>query len=386
MGKRLVEGYPVTVPGSGSAKYELKNTGGAYSCSCPAWRNQSKDIHFRTCKHLRRYVGDTAEELRINGQEVPDALFENPFDAVELAPLPKSSYVYAATPPAKDLHPVVPDTMVFGLLGKTPPKETNDKPFMLALQTPWDGVQDLKGWMMSEKRDGVRTWWDGIGRFWSRLGNEQHAPDSLKKGLPPYPLDGEFYLGRGLFHDCNGIVKRHNWGEDGKQIKLHVFDCPDEMESPFMRRFVQAAMAVAQAANPAIILEPHYEIENNAQVKALLEAMVKEQAEGLMARRRNSKYVPGRSNDLIKIIARLRTEARVTGYNAGKDSFKGMVGSFKCVLQNGKTFNCGTGLSHKDRKDPPKVGSIITVEFKTYTKDGTPREPSFVGVRYDVKW
>jgi hypothetical protein len=31
--------------GSGSKPYILKNTGGVYSCSCPAWRNQSIDRH-----------------------------------------------------------------------------------------------------------------------------------------------------------------------------------------------------------------------------------------------------------------------------------------------------------------------------------------------------
>ena len=37
----------------GSQPYVLKNTGGVYSCTCPAWRNQSVAIERRTCKHLR---------------------------------------------------------------------------------------------------------------------------------------------------------------------------------------------------------------------------------------------------------------------------------------------------------------------------------------------
>ena len=45
----------------------LKNTGGVYSCSCPAWRNQSSAIEKRTCKHLRRLRGDAAEEVRTGG-------------------------------------------------------------------------------------------------------------------------------------------------------------------------------------------------------------------------------------------------------------------------------------------------------------------------------
>jgi len=53
------------VQGSGSSVYTLKNTGGVYSCTCPAWRNQSAGIESRTCKHLRKLRGDAAEELRL---------------------------------------------------------------------------------------------------------------------------------------------------------------------------------------------------------------------------------------------------------------------------------------------------------------------------------
>ncbi len=51
--------------GSGAKPYELKNTGGVYSCSCPAWRNQSVAIESRTCKHLRKLRGDDAEKERV---------------------------------------------------------------------------------------------------------------------------------------------------------------------------------------------------------------------------------------------------------------------------------------------------------------------------------
>jgi DNA ligase-1 len=40
------------------------------------------------------------------------------------------------------------------------------------------------------------------------------------------------------------------------------------------------------------------------------------------------------------------------------------------VLQ---TFNVGTGLSDKQRKNPPKIGSIITYRFQELTRDGVPR-------------
>src|ERR1700752_310849 len=63
----LQDGESTEMQGSGAKPYVPKNTGGVYSCSCPAWRNQSIAIEKRTCKHLRKLRGDAAEEARIGG-------------------------------------------------------------------------------------------------------------------------------------------------------------------------------------------------------------------------------------------------------------------------------------------------------------------------------
>src|ERR1700759_3397335 len=63
----LADGESTEMKGSGAKPYVLKNTGGVYSCSCPAWRNQSIAIEKRTCKHLRKLRGDVAEEARVGG-------------------------------------------------------------------------------------------------------------------------------------------------------------------------------------------------------------------------------------------------------------------------------------------------------------------------------
>ena len=48
----LADGESIEMQGSGAKPYVLKNSGGVYSCSCPAWRNQSNAIELRTCKDL----------------------------------------------------------------------------------------------------------------------------------------------------------------------------------------------------------------------------------------------------------------------------------------------------------------------------------------------
>ena len=67
----LNDGESVEMQGSGSRPYVLKNTGGVYSCTCPAWRNQSIGIERRTCKHLRKLRGDAAEQARVGASRAP---------------------------------------------------------------------------------------------------------------------------------------------------------------------------------------------------------------------------------------------------------------------------------------------------------------------------
>jgi hypothetical protein len=66
----LRDGDSVEMKGSATKPYSLKNVGGVYSCTCPAWRNQSIGIERRTCKHLRTYRGEQAEIERI-GSALP---------------------------------------------------------------------------------------------------------------------------------------------------------------------------------------------------------------------------------------------------------------------------------------------------------------------------
>src|SRR3954449_7805425 len=67
----LADGQSTTMQGSGAKPYELKNTGGVYSCSCPAWRNQSLAIEKRTCKHLKKLRGEAAEIARVGSSAPP---------------------------------------------------------------------------------------------------------------------------------------------------------------------------------------------------------------------------------------------------------------------------------------------------------------------------
>src|SRR5689334_20614222 len=170
----LSDGETVEMKGSGARPYVLKNVGGVYSCTCPAWRNQSVAIERRTCKHLKSLRGDAAEQARVGGAAAPAG---------------------SATTPTAEAEPA----------STTPASE--GPPLLLAHS--WENDVDLTGWWMSEKLDGVRAYWNGTA-FISRLGNAYHAPDWFAAGLPPTPFDGELWGGRKKFQRTVSVVRRQD--------------------------------------------------------------------------------------------------------------------------------------------------------------------------------
>ena len=57
---------------------------------------------------------------------------------------------------------------------------------------------DPAGWLMSEKLDGVRCYWNGT-TMYTRNGNPFYAPDEFKKKLPKMALYGELWTNRDDF-------------------------------------------------------------------------------------------------------------------------------------------------------------------------------------------
>ena len=67
---------------------------------------------------------------------------------------------------------------------------------------------DPKGWLMSEKLDGVRCYWSGE-KMYSRNGNLFYPPKWFTDGLPKdMALDGELFTKRSDFQNTISIVKK----------------------------------------------------------------------------------------------------------------------------------------------------------------------------------
>lgn len=334
----IADGQTVEMQGSGSKPYLLRNVGGVYSCSCPAWRNQSTPIERRTCKHLRKYRGEAEEEARLG------------------AALPQK--------------PTKPDG-----------EEEKDK-LPLLLAESWTDATDPTGWWVSEKLDGLRAYWDGK-QFLSRLNNIFHAPDWFTAGLPVTPLDGELWIGRGQFQRTSGLVRRQDKADTWKELKYVVFDAP-KADGPFEERMGWLGEAVPQWGNEYLTLHPQAVCEGLEQLVGELDRVIGLGGEGLMLRKPGSKYEFSRSSTLLKVKRFNDAEAVVVGHEAGKGRHKGRLGAVVAELPGGKRFNIGTGFSDKQRENPPPVGSVVTFKYQELTEAGVPRFPVFVGVRIDA--
>jgi DNA ligase-1 len=312
--------------------------GGVYSCTCPAWRNQSLHPDRRTCKHLRKLRGDAAEEARIGG----------------------------AVPVRK---------------AKTADGEEGEGPPVL-LAERWDSETDVTGWWMSEKLDGVRAYWDGT-QFISRLGNIYQAPAWFIAGLPKTPLDGELWMARKAFQRTVGIVKRQDGAALWKDIRYVVFDAPAH-GGVFEERLMFFHDFIVQEKPPYAVAHPHETCQGLDHLRAELARVEQLGGEGLMMRQPKSLYVAGRSTTLLKVKTFLDDEARVVNHLPGAGRHKGRLGALEVELPNGTRFAVGTGFSDAERESPPPIGSIITFRYQELSDAGVPRFPSYVGVREDV--
>ncbi|KAK6346318.1 hypothetical protein TWF730_010645 [Orbilia blumenaviensis] len=269
--------------------------------------------------------------------------------------------------------------------GEAPQAPNSKMRPQLLLAEKWDlekGI-DPAGWWMSEKLDGVRAYWNGS-TFLSREGNKFYAPDWFTKKFPKdITLDGELTCGRGKFIDTVSIVKTINAGDRWKfSVEYHVFDVPSIGNKKFEERQEYLKKMLAERRIKWVRYVEQTEVEDKDHVLDELEKITEQGGEGLMLREPGSVYVQKRSKTCLKVKTFHDAEAKVIGHEEGKGRNLGRCGALKCEMMDGsgKKFKVGTGLDDNMRKNPPKVGAVITYRYFELTKDGVPRFPSFLRV------
>lgn len=315
-------------------------------------------------------------------------------------------------------------------------------------------------WCNSEKHDRFKTPPIATG-LWSRYGQPIQAPDWWLNQLPTdLLLDGELWMGNGLFQETVSIVqtKSNDNGSDWEKVKFKVIDSPSVWSFLQTRTIseINIKLKILDSAtswywsqnytepkfpNPTAFNDVYKDLypyipppshgifhlhpqtilpDNEAEARDYAERYAKqvvmEGGEGAVIRYRWSYWNPVRSYDLLKVKPSSDMEGTVVGYYFGERTEKGskllgMMGSLIVRLDNGKEFSlsgftdaeralsgtdpstsgsdaCNVAISNPGAKAPYWIqaeqfprGTRITFTYRTFSRDGIPREARYLRKR-----
>lgn len=249
---------------------------------------------------------------------------------------------------------------------------------MLAREAPAD--IDPRGFLVSEKFDGVRALWDGR-RLRFRSGALVSAPAWFTARLPAEPLDGELWLDRGRFETLSGLVRRAQPVDaEWRAVRYQLFDLPGGA-GPFTDRARRLQALVRQLDWSALAAVEQAALPDTRALQRRLDDVLRSGGEGLMLHRAAAPWQAGRSDDLLKLKPLADAEATVIGHLPGRGKHLGRLGALRVRTDDGIELLLGTGFSDIQRAKPPAIGSVVTFSYRGRTAGGVPRFAAFLRER-----
>ncbi|HVV71452.1 MAG TPA: non-homologous end-joining DNA ligase, partial [Verrucomicrobiae bacterium] len=314
----------------------------------------------------------------------------------------------------------------------TPQLDWVRAPVQPMLACPSDAPRDSKHWLYEVKWDGIRALIsldEGEIRIRGRNGidltrqfPELLSADSAFRATSAL-FDGEIVCldsaGKPVFSDVISRMQQRSAGAVDRLRARHpavcyLFDClyldgRAIVNEPLSRRREWLADTLKEAS--AYRLSDTFE-----DGVSLLEAVRQHGLEGVMAKRKDSSYLPGKRRDSwLKIKPRRTTECLIVGYTAGQGDRAGSFGALhlaqpedgelRYVGKVGSGFDEGsleavfailkdltTSISSVKHR-PTAPGSVwvepklvCEVAFASFTGSGILREPVFVRLRPDLSY
>jgi bifunctional non-homologous end joining protein LigD len=302
-----------------------------------------------------------------------------------------------------------------------PDKRVDYKPMLATLSGE---VPRGEGWLHEVKWDGYRAivrLAGGEATLTSRNGNDLTARfPTVAKGVeqavktPDCVLDGEVCA---LDEHGRASFSAMQQGKAGTPLVLYVFDVLEVEGEPLidlpLTKRRKRLEALLDKRNRTVRFSESFD-----DGEALYSAAQEQELEGIVSKKAESRYLPGRrSRDWLKVKTHGRQEFVVAGYTKGQGSRASGFGSLVLGVWEGDELryvgNVGTGFTGAEvdrllkklkplaRRDPPfrevpkmpkvRKGDVVwvepnlvaEVEFVEWTHDGHLRAPSYQGLRED---
>ncbi len=253
-----------------------------------------------------------------------------------------------------------------------------NKPDLFLLKT-YDNSKEVVGWVMSEKLDGIRGFWDGQ-ELLTRGGKKLNPPKWFVKNYPPFAVDGELWTKRGDFENISSIVRSKNSDNRWKLITHNIFEVPDQSGGLLERLFVLNDYLQSNSV-PHLKVLKQTPVQSKQQLENFLTEVTSHKGEGVVVRNPDVLYETGRLSSALKVKKHFDTECVVLEILPGKGKYLGKMGSVLCQTEAGKLLRIGSGFKDKDRSNPPDIGSKITFKYYGFTKKGKYKYPVYLRVR-----
>ena len=252
-------------------------------------------------------------------------------------------------------------------------------PAALTLATHWQDSLDPSAFLVSEKLDGVRAFWDGQTlRF--RSGRHIEAPAWFVSALPPTALDGELWMARRRFDDVSAAVRRKvPVDAEWHQLKYLIFDLPGQKGS-FAERVARMGPLLDAVGVPWLQAVAQARVSDRASLQRQLKQLSQEGGEGLVLHHAGAPWQSGRSDALRKLKLQPDEEGRVVALVPGKGRHTGRMGALQVEMPSGQRFFLGTGFTDAQRDTPPAIGAVVTYRYRDRTPNGAPKFASFLRV------
>lgn len=250
--------------------------------------------------------------------------------------------------------------------------------FLLKTYDP-NKSQAVVGWVMSEKLDGVRGFWDGK-QLLSRSGKKFNPPAWFVANYPPFAIDGELWTRRRDFATTVSIVRSKNAAARWRRISHQIFEVPQQAGGLLERLSVLQRYLLAHP-NPAINIIEQIPITRAQQVADYLAEVVDKGGEGVVVRDPKVAYKTGRLASALKLKRYMDAECQVREIIPGKGKYTNKMGSLLCATSSGKMLKIGSGFSDKQRENPPAIGSEISFKHYGFNHNGKFKYPVFLRIR-----